>query len=697
MRILYMGLGDTLIGRHLPQSWPDRLFGPKVGRHEVKTFGYAEDLDIQVAHDASFADVLAQLPPEWVPDVCVCTHVDFLVIPPGIEDAPFPTVAITADWDFRVGIARTMAEAFDLTIALSDDSCAAMRLLGARTTAPFAYFGVPEELLAGELEDIDRHRPIDVLFTGTIQDGTHLDRSQWLHRLAQLSSKYRIHVAEASAAQGSYHELLKRAKLVFTFHRRGEIQLRFTDAVTQGALVLDNGVQTAVHFDPEREYLHYDEQNFEALIERHLEDGALRRKKVEAARTKIAEQFGSVHRFELLFDQLEPLLGTTSFGARPAQSLPATEKARRTAEQHYANHFDCSMGPSDRYLPIALEALEHCEPGCRRQNDAAVIRYSLACHGSGQTANTLHDALRGFEDLVASSPDYTMAWFNTGYANWSDGDRRRAHVCFVKAYEMAQSPDVAFDAWALHNHEQHLGPQSFKKAYNDALLALIESGDERPVRHLIAATCAYYLSLYHHEEGRLLDAHQAIDSACKLDPKRGEFAKQAARSADILGKREDANQFYQKSVALLPMDFGNLLAAIDFHTRNGDLAIAKSLLHQSVQLIKSVKGSEHLKHELHFLAAAMSHIHLGTPVMQDLVSDRFANGAMAQLLTRGTDHLDPSVEARVHELLMMQGKTQAAADWRDRTARLHAGNAPTPRIPNATTSSLETPIPVATC
>ncbi|MFK7743125.1 MAG: glycosyltransferase [Planctomycetota bacterium] len=670
MRILYMGLGDTLIGRHLPQSWPDRLFGKgperRVGAHEVLTFGYAPGLDIQIAHDATFADVLEQLPPDWLPDVCVCTHVDFLVIPEGIEHAPFPTVAITADWDFRIGIARSMAEAFDLTIALSEESCEAVQLLGARHAAPFAYFGVPEERLEGDLARIDRHRPIDVLFTGTIQDSTHLDRSLWLARLARLSGRYRVHIGEASSSQETYNELLKRAKLVFTFHRRGEIQLRHTDAVTQGALVLDNGVQTEAHFDRDREYLHYDDQNFEELIEAHLQDEELRSAKVAAARRRVAEEFGSVRRFEMLFDELAELLTSQEFGARPSASLAASEMARRRAEQHYANHFECSMGPSDRYLAIARDCVVQCEAGPRRCNDEAVIRYSLARHGaeSGGTNDDRQASLRRFQRATEQSPEHAMTWFNAGYAHFAEGDAPQAARLFARAFELALDKSVPFDAWALYCHEQNLEPHAFKKRFQDALFASLQQGHDGEVRALIAANCAYFLARYRRDEGRFFDAHDLLETACELDPTRGEFVRLAAASADVLGYREAASDLYRRSLELLPLDIDLRLSAVDFMTRNEQLQEAKDLLQSTIQVVKGIHGAERAGNELRYLANAMRHAYAKTPVLREVLHDRFCAQAHATLLGCDASPPDARVERRVSQLLEEQGKTEALAAWR---------------------------------
>lgn len=662
MRILYMGLGDTVIARHLPQSWPDRLFRGAVGQHEVITFGYAADLDIQVRPDAAFADVLARLPAGWVPDVCVCVHVDYLIVPPGIEEAPFPTVAVTADWDFRIGIASTVAEAFDLTVALGDESCAAMRLLGARETLPFAYFGVPEELLQGPLEDIDRHRPIDVLFTGTIHDDTHRDRSRWLARLARLSDRHAIHIGEASSAQDSYRELLKRSKLVFTFHRRGELQLRFTDAVTQGALVLDEGVQTRAHFDAGSEFLCYDANNLEALIERHLADPALRRRKVAAARARVAAEFGSVHRLARLFDSIEQRLRSTTFGARPAQLRPAGELARRAAEQHYANHFDCSMGPSDHYLGHALAAAEVSTPGPRRDNDLAVIRYALARHGAGGDARGRAAAAAAFSALNLAHPRYAMGWFNTGYALWSEDRHDEASACFARAYDLLTSGGE-FDPWALYDHEQHREPHGFKKAWNDALFALVRTGDDQAARRLVAACCAFFLARDQERRGHLFEAYDLFGVAAETDPGRAEFARRAALAADVLGFTGEALHHFEQATGLLPLDVDWRLSYIDFLTRAGLLARSKQMLYEAVALLRATKGDAGMRERVRCLAAAMSHAHCRTPVLRELLHDRFATTALAQLCERLSASGDPRIEARVADLLAAQGKVAAAAEW----------------------------------
>ncbi len=665
MRILYMGLGDCLVGRHLPQSWPDRLMGDHVGRHEILTFGYGEDLDIELPLEAGFDAVLEQLPEGWVPDVCICVHVDYLQIPKGIEDAPFPTVAVTADWDYRLGVAKTMVEAFDLTVGLGDASCAALRDLGARHTIPNAYFGVPEKTLGLEEVPVDSHRPIDVLFTGTIDDNTHLDRSRWLHRLAQLSDKYNIHVTDGASAQSAYQKLLKRTKIVFTFHRRGELQLRFTDAVMQGAAVLDNGVETAKYFDKDSEFLYYDDDTLESVIEEHLAEPQKIHAKVEAARRTTREHFGSLKRMEGLFDEIEEFLSKNARGPRPAQVLSRGEKARRSAEQLYLSHFNCSMDSSNEYLELAMQDAAQADEGPRKLNDLAVIYSSAAIQRKREpeVETWKSQGSSYFEELTTRYPQYSMGWFNRGYAANAADRYEEARHCFTRAYELFASEDADFDPWAFYHHEQDREPQGFGTAHSEALLHYVRTGSDEQLRRILAAICAYFLAQTEFEEGAYFELYERIEIAAELAPWHGEIARAKAHSADVLGYVEEATEAYSQSVDLLPFATPWHLKAIDHYTRAGKLEQAKEALHAVLNVLRAKPGIRHLRESLRFLTTAMSHQIEGTLIVGDALSDRFAVEAIAELIGRRSPHYDPRVDARVAALLEVQGKNGQLAAW----------------------------------
>jgi tetratricopeptide (TPR) repeat protein len=665
MRVLYQGIGDCQTGRHLPQSWPDRLFERRLGDHEVVTFGHAPDLDIVIPFGAPFAEVVRRLPDGWLPDVCICMHPDFLMIPHGIEEAPFPTVAVTADWDYRIGVARTMADTFDLVVALGDESCRAMEVLGARRTLPFHYFGFPEESIPAELTPISSDRAIDVLFTGTIADHTSPDRSRWLGRLAALSDRYQVYIDDARMSQTAYRDVLRQAKLVFTFHRRGELQLRFTDAVIEGACVLDNGVETARFFDPRTEYAAYDEATFEAVVEQHLADDWLRMRKVEAARRKVLGQFGSLRRLLDLFAAVERELPSLDPTRRVARSLPHGERCRRTAEHLYDNQYACSLGPRDEYLPAAVAFAAQATPGPRADNDRAVLLASQALQRVKPTMKCAEGerVLAAFEALTETHPRYAMGWFNRAYALRANDDHEAAAACFAQAYEILLDPTSDFDLWALYVREQDRQPQSFEKPILDARLALAGGASDESARRTLAGNCAFFIARQRRVEGRLHDALELLDAAATLDPVNTLFAKDAAHLADLLGECDLAERHYERALALRPLDVQCRLDAMSFCARTDRPHRALSILRETIGLSRAVKKHQRLHGDVQAMARTLQLGQGGLRALTGLPLDRFAADALAELCSSLGDPPDPRVLARVHELLHAQGKVEAAAEW----------------------------------
>ncbi|MFK7743126.1 MAG: glycosyltransferase [Planctomycetota bacterium] len=678
VRILYMGIGDTPTSRALPQSWPDRVFGRHVGRHEVVTFGYAEGLDVVVDPGACLQDVLDALPADFVPDVCVCTHVDYLLMPRGMENAPFPTVAITADWDFRGGIARSVAQAFDLVVTLGEESANALRRLGARHVLPYAYFGVPEQDLEESVQDAGRERTIDVLFTGTINDHTHLDRSRWLQRLAKLSDRYKIVIGPCSAAPGAYRELLQKTKLVFTFHRRGELQMRFTDAATQGAVVLDNGVETAAYYRAGVEYAAYDESNLEQKIAELLADETKRAGMAEAARQRTVQEFGTVQRFAVLFDALEVELRSSgsALGARPAAALPPAERARRFAEHLYVSHFDTCMGTSTSYLKVAEEALRDHPQDVRCRHDLAVVM----CAGG--------DA-RGIEmlaQLVAKQPLSANAHFSLGCMQRAAGRFPEARHHLAVAEGLLQSGGGEFDPWLLLPRSAKPEYRSLLKSYCDSLAKLVAGDVDAPSR-VLAAECAYALAELEHERGHIEAAYECAKRALAQDEARGEFACMAAMAAELLGDDEHADRYYDRVRDLLPFDFGWRLRELSYRARVGQFERARQLLVAAIGLCRGAPPHDSHVQKLRRLTTVVQQSLAGEPVKAAILRYQFAAAALDDLCAHHDKHPTQQVAARVEQLLLALGDGQAAADWRGAQPAEASANVATsvvhPRLPGA--------------
>ena len=664
MRVLYLAIGDAPASRFLPQSWPDRLFDRRVGEHEVVTFGYAPGVDIQLPVDATFDAVIEALPAGFCPDVCVCVHADHLLLPAGIERAPFPTVAVTADWDFRLATARSAAAMFDLIVTLGDASAAAVHALGAAETMPFAYFGVPAQDLAAAPAAIDNARPIDILFTGTINDHTHLDRSQWLHRLSRLADRYRVVIGQPGAAPGAYCALLRRSKLVFTFHRRGELQLRFTDAVTQGAAVLDNGLETARHFVAGREYVAYDAANFEHVVAEILADEPRRLAMVTAARERTRREFESVHRLALLLDAIAEHLARGRRGPRRATSWSTGEAALRMAEQFYTSHFDTCLPPGADFLGAARSHAARAEPGPRRGNDLAVIELAQALHDQdgGPESPAAQAALANLEQVVAAWPGFAAAHFNLAWARCL-GPAPAAERELLAARSALLDEGSDFDPWALLPRWHGSEYRALLRTYNDALHVAASTDDYAETRRVLAAECCIALVGAQRRQGKLVEACLSAAGAATLAPGRGDFARTAACLCDVLGLQDDAGRHYRRAVDLLPFDFDLRIDTMGFLARCGDRGAAQQLFADTVALCRACRQPDHTIELLRRRASAMTHALTSDSVRGEWLRDDFAIAALRVLYEAQGQHPDARLETRIGTLLRDLGKHDAAARW----------------------------------
>ncbi len=553
-------MGKTITSASLPQSWPDSYITKSFFGHEVITFGYSEGVDIKCRPEDTFEEILSRLPEGWTPDICICTHIDWVFIPPGIENAPFPIINITADWDYRLPIAKTCADIFDMTIVLGDDSKKAVESLGAPNVYPFHYFGVMREHIVPNI-DTGTERDIDISFTGNINDISHVDRSKWLLRLCNLSKRYNIYINYYVVNIDDYQNILRNSKLVFTFHRRGEVQLRFTDATAQGALVLDSGKETAKYFNSD-EYAKFDDNNFEEVIEKYLSDESLRKTTVKKCHEHVSREFESRDRFKKLIDFIESKFNEISNVKRNFANLPEETKLLRRAETFYYNYYDGFIPRHISYLFTSAKLIEEAlnyKKTPQLLTNLAVVKSSIGLNTSEffKEDPYINEAISILEDTIREYPDYAMAYFNLAFLYFSIGDNKSAELNFRSAIDVMRKNPKNIDPWCLYHFEHNNSLQTFNKILNDLLIAISSGNNSRGiygVNNLYISTCWYFLGKIFLNEGKCYEALECWKTSISKNCERGNILKEAANLAELLGDGELALKMYNKAIGLLPLD-----------------------------------------------------------------------------------------------------------------------------------------------
>src|SRR5262249_11656921 len=120
-------------------------------------------------------------------------------------------------------------------VALADaPSAAVLRRQGIESARPALLYGVGAGW--GAVVPVEQERDVDLLFLGSGDPDIQAERLPWLARLARLSQRWRVVVAQGIMGP-AYREALGKARVVFNRSIRGEANQRTFEALAAGALL----------------------------------------------------------------------------------------------------------------------------------------------------------------------------------------------------------------------------------------------------------------------------------------------------------------------------------------------------------------------------------------------------------------------------------------------------------------------------
>ena len=204
---------------------------------DIKTVGYWSNADVVIDHTTTLAQVLERLPAGWKPDLFLSHMVEDYPPPIGIEDAPFPTVCHTQDFDRHFHHCGHFLKMFDATIALgSADHDDFRRLTGRAFVFPkllgLGKASVEQSRLAAQ------PRTTDVFVSGTLFTLSQ-QKAEYLYDVAQLPARYKVEMLDGYTTTANYYERLAQAKATFTcVHRWGLINGRAIEAISVGTCAI---------------------------------------------------------------------------------------------------------------------------------------------------------------------------------------------------------------------------------------------------------------------------------------------------------------------------------------------------------------------------------------------------------------------------------------------------------------------------
>lgn len=566
MRVLLLAKGNVPTRFNLVAVNCENYAVPQIGPHEVRTFGYNHGVDYPISPVGDFAEVLAQLPADWQPDVCILWEIDWNLVPRGIENAPFPVVAIIWDWDYDMACARSIVEIADFSLVLAKFEHDAVAALGANRVSRHYYIGVMREYFAERPKPI-AGRPIDVLYTTAINDAERYQRSLLVEQLSTLADHYNVRVEALRPDYRDYCRLLASAKLALTHHRHGSMSGRLLEAAAQGTVALETGVEVAEHFSEGKEYLAVSIDDIAQQVASFLAEPQRLEAISQAAYEKVTAQFEARQRWLQMLDHIAALLPATR--PRSYLALAPAEQARRRGELYYYAFFRSPGNIIDgraRMLEQAVLEFERacqCEPSARAHDCLAVARaaHGLIVDSERFIAERGQSAIASLAAALAIDASYLPAIYHAGVIQLRCNDLDNAFASFSQVYQLLQNPALSIDPWTLYFNKA-TGAWSgedvlLQQAINRALL-LEGQGDKQSAAAVLhagyLAMTLDYLSMICQERADLISASQLAALAATTAPESGRLLARAADLARLLGDRQTARAFHQQALQRLPLE-----------------------------------------------------------------------------------------------------------------------------------------------
>jgi hypothetical protein len=419
-RILLLGIGNHFVRTIIHNLFFENYISNCMSGYEIITFGFNEGVDICINVEDDFSEVLNRLPQGWMPDMCIMPDCEFIMLPRGIEHAPFFTVYIAYDWDYCTHTTRTFVESADLTIHDGVVSLASLGALGANTIDRNYMHGVREEFFASSPKKI-KERKYDILYATSIDDIVWPDRSKWILKLCELADKYNVHIVPHTTYH-TYFELLNDSKIAFSHNRIGEMSLRIFEASSQGTVTVETSRAVKRYFVPGEEYIHVTMDDIDSQIKRYLEDEDKLQDIADRVYKKSLEKFEPRPLFVKMLDFFYEKMDKRENFTRRINSLSDHEKHTRRGEIYYFAYFDGIRGlnwvnSSGNFLELSIKEFESAIAINRTPRSIlnfliARAAYLFDNYKDKKLSEKLTDLVSSYNGLIAEYPSYSAAYFN---------------------------------------------------------------------------------------------------------------------------------------------------------------------------------------------------------------------------------------------------------------------------------------------
>lgn len=273
---------------------------------------YAYDIVYPLEKVRHFNQILDYLPDSWEPDLVLLWDPAYQVIPPGIEECPYPTALIPGDWNLAFG--NTLQTARSVDAVFADGRLGPiLRRDGLRAVYLWSAFAFDDQSI---YRDPTHERNIDVCFIGYLDPGIHPERGRYLKQLLDLQDRYHISVRYGVWGE-AYRRALNQSRIVFNYTICQVLNIRAYEAPACGALLFieASNCEARQIFEDGVSCVFYNEENLIDRLCYYLEHEDERAAIAEAGYQAIQD-----HSYEKHFKQLLDLI-PEMLKHRPQQRL----------------------------------------------------------------------------------------------------------------------------------------------------------------------------------------------------------------------------------------------------------------------------------------------------------------------------------------------------------------------------------------
>ncbi len=602
MRVLLLGVGNALERKNFASFFPENFLDCLPDDCEVITFGYNEGVQIRIRPGDSFKEVVRRLPADWIPDFCLLWSVEWNLLPPDIEEFPFPIVAYLGDWDYDVPLTRRIIECVDLIVVGGSREKELLQRMGAKNVVDFYVHGYAG-VFPPSVKPL-KEREYDLVYTTFIDDVAHPYRSKYILKLLEVSDDVKLFVLPPTKSYVDYLELLGNSKMTLSLHRYGSMCNRVLEAISQGCVVIDPGEEIKKYFIDGKEFVSSDLERLKECVEDCISNVDMLQKISNAARDKLSTHFLGGERFVMFVEEVGRWFkeGEVNRIRKKAHRLVGDEAEyfERLGEIYYYAFFrSIGVGKEAAMLEMSATMFEKAvekAPSPRALTNLAVVKASLLfLFNDGELSVQGEGIVNLLQRALELDSNYAMAYYNLGLFYLRRGDYVNGKESFLRFVTILEKEDCNLDLFCLQNRDFELAEKTYVRALNNVLMKYL-SGEKEDAsvegRNIFLALGFYFLGLIEGKIGSLFDSTGLLAKACEIYPEFGIVFRELGKKLALIGCMNESVEAFERAIELLPFD---LDLRIEFLQVLYVFGMKKRVLKELRQLLSITRRVIHFK------------------------------------------------------------------------------------------------------